>query len=174
MGRRSVVALWLGLAALESACSERSIPTAPLPAASPLAAPTPLPAPTPAPEPTPTPCTAGLCEAPTTNTNPPVRLTLRLYFVTNDSGIFVPGFTEQDEIPVGYRVTIDATAKDKENQDTLGSGTVSFFFSDTGLAKIGGSHTHQRRLTVLKAGTLDCWAELDGVMSNVLQLKFKN
>src|SRR4029453_3838049 len=38
--------------------------------------------------------------------------------------------------PLGYTGTIDATPKDKDNRDTLGSGTVDFQFSDPSLVDV--------------------------------------
>jgi len=97
-----------------------------------------------------------------------------LYTVVDDGGTWLQNWNERDEIPVGYRATIDATAKDDGNRDTLGEqGQADFFFSDTALAKVGGGHPFQRRLTVTKPGTLECWAEIDGVRSNTLVLSFR-
>jgi hypothetical protein len=110
-----------------------------------------------------------------TNTNPAVRLTLRLYTVVDAGGVWLQDWDPNAEIPINYKATIDATAKDKEGKDTLGDdGEVEFFFSgDTSSVKVGGGHPFQRRLTVLKAGELDCWGVIDGVRSNTLTLKFR-
>ena len=47
------------------------------------------------------------------------------------------------EFPVGYKVTIDATAKDVDNRDTLGSANVDFFVSDDSLIRVGGNHNSE-------------------------------
>lgn len=120
--------------------------------------------------PTPPPCTQGLCEPPVTNTNAPVRLTIKVYKVQDLNGTVVDGFTTT--FPVGYKVTIDGTAKDKDNRDTLGSGTVDFSFSDPSLVRVGSNHGYQKKLTILDAGVLEVRASLDGIDSNVLELTF--
>jgi hypothetical protein len=137
-----------------------------------VATPTPAPIPTPiadpvhTPSPAPPPC--GSCEAPVTNTNPPIRLTIRVYKVEDLNGTVLAGIP--DSIPLGYKVTIDATPKDKDNRDTLGSGTVDFSFSDPSLVKIGSNHGFQKKLTVLGGGTIAVSASLDGIDSNVLTI----
>jgi hypothetical protein len=142
-----------------------------------VATPTPTPAPSPTPvvsEPshTPTPPPCDECEAPVTNTNAPIRLTIRVYKVEDPNGKLVSGYTT--EFPVGYKVTIDATAKDEDNHDTLGSADVSFGVSDDSLVRVGGNHNFQRKLTAVRAGDLRVWANLDGIDSNILDLSFTN
>jgi len=114
--------------------------------------------------PVPPPCQG--CEPPVTNTNPPVRLTIRLYKVQDLNGTLVEGIPPS--IPVGYTVTVDATPKDKDNRDTLGSGTVDFTFSDLSLVEVRSNHGFQKKLTVLGAGLIEVQASLDGIDSNVL------
>jgi hypothetical protein len=162
------------LVAVSLAACGGSSPVTPTPSPTPVATPTPAPTPTPTPVPTPTPCTQGLCEEPVTNTNPPVRLTLRLYTVESPSG----GFTAQPDpgtpITVGHIARLDVTAKDVDNRETIGRGDVEFFYSNPVLVRVFGNHTHQRRLEVLRPGQLDIWATQDGVRSNVLTLTFQN
>ena len=159
------------IAALASAltgtgCGSSTSPAEPsVPVATPTPTPTPV-ADQPQHTPTPPPCTQGLCEPPVTNTNPPVRLTIRVYKVQNADGQIVPGIPPS--IPVGYTVTIDATPKDAGNKDTLGSGTVDFTFSDMNLIEVGSNHGFQKKLTVLAAGLLEVKASLDGIDSNTL------
>lgn len=148
-----------------SGCGESTPPAAPTPVAvaTPAPSPTPVatdPSHTPAPPPCPT------CEAPVSNTAPPVRLTIRLYKVEDAEGRLVDGIPSS--IPVGYKVTIDATPKDEDNVDTLGSGTVDFTFSEPDLVKISGQHGFQKKMTVLAPGVIDVQAFLDGVESNIL------
>ena len=134
-----------------------------------VATPTPVPPPVatePAHTPEPPPCSS--CEAPVTNTNPPVRLTIRVYKVEDLDGKIVAGIPTS--IPVGYKVTIDATPKDIGNRDTLGSGTVDFSFSNESLVRVSGNHGFQKKMTVLRAGTIQVQAFLDGVESNVLEV----
>jgi hypothetical protein len=169
-----VVGLW-GAVGFLAGCGEsnRSSGATALPVA--VATPTPAPSPTPvATEPShaPAPPPCEECEAPVTNTNTPVRLTIRVYKVEDLDGKLVTGYTT--EFPVGYKVTIDATAKDEDNHDTLGSTDVRFGVSDDSLVRIGGNHNFQRKITAVRAGDLRVWAALDGVDSNILDLSFTN
>ena len=133
-----------------------------------MASPTPTPTPPvahpPSPSPTPPPCNG--CEPPVTNTNPPVRLTIRVYKVQDVDGQIVPGIPPS--IPLGYTVTVDATPKDAANKDTLGSGTVEFTFSPATLVDVGSNHGFQKKLKVLAPGLLEVRASLDGIDSNTL------
>ena len=170
------VALLAGLPFLVScgASSPADPVPSPVAAASPTPAPTPIPTPTPTPVPTPTPCSAGLCEDPITNDSPVVRVKLNLYTVEPPTGGFVPDPDPSKPIPVGYSVRIDVTGRDENNSPTVGRDDPEFFFSDEGLVRVGGQGSHQRRLRIQAAGTLECWAIQDGVRSNTLTLKFVN
>ena len=142
----------------------------------------PSPAPSPSPvasepshTPTPPPCTQGLCEPKVVNDSPADRLTLRLYTIEDGQGNFISNPDPDNVIAVGSLARIDATAKDADGKETNGLGNIEFFFNDPSLVKIaGGNGPQQRRLRVLKAGRLVCWAELDGVQSNQLTLHFTN
>jgi hypothetical protein len=160
-----IVALPCGLVGI--GCGSSTSPAEPTPSA-PVATPAPTPTPVaeqPQHNPTPAPPCSG-CEAPVTNTNPPVRLTIRVYKVQDLNGTLIAGIP--DSIPLGYTVTIDATPKDAGNRDTLGSGTVDFSFSDMSLIDVGSNHGFQKKLTVLGAGLLEVKASLDGIDSNTL------
>jgi hypothetical protein len=100
-------------------------------------------------------------------------LTLRIYSVVNQGGQWIQGITEKDAIPVGYTVTVDATAKDEFNHDTLGLTPIKWEFENAGGASIGGNHTHQRRVTAERAGTVLVTAHQDGVTSNTVALQFE-
>jgi hypothetical protein len=140
--------------------------------------PTPVPTPTPTPEPTPTPSPSPVddvcdeCEEPVTNTNPPVRLTLRLYTVENGFGKFISNPDPHDPIPVGWYARIDVTGKDAEGKDTNGQRPPTFNWTNGFLVDVGGGHTHQRRIKVLGAGSSDFWVRQQGVESNRLTLHF--
>ena len=143
---------------------------------SPSPAPTPTPTPTPAPnlQPSPSPspaCDRGLCEAPVTNTNPPVRLTIKLYAAVDGDGRQVatpPG----NAIPLSYRITLDAVGKDAHGYETNGGGKVNYHFSDPGLLNVSGTHPFQVMVQATAPGAVTAWAELDGVRSNDLNLVF--
>jgi hypothetical protein len=161
----TVIAL-IGTAMAAVSCGGSTSPVTSEPTV-PVSTPTPTPAPPvsqPSHQPTPAPCNG--CEAPVTNTNPPVRLTIRVYKVQDLNGSMVAGIPPS--IPLGYTVTIDATPKDAGNRDTLGSGTVDFTYSDPGLVEVGSNHGFQKKLKVLGAGLLEVKASLDGIDSNTL------
>ena len=148
---------------------------------SPTAPPTPAPTPTPAPQPTPTPdpnCTQGLCEEPTTNTNPVVRAQLRLYqlFDQNDNWVQpTPDPVQQvvmEPIPVGYTIRLDVVGRDSDNKDTLGKQQIEFFYSDESMVQISIQSDFQRKLKVLKAGSFTVHAVFDDVGTNDLRFTF--
>ena len=150
-----------------SGCGESTSETNPTPVVvAPSASAPPPAAPDPAHTPAPPPCSN--CEPPVTNTAPPVRLTIRVYKIEDLEGRLVDGIPAS--IPVGYKVTIDATPKDEDNVDTLGSGTVDFTFSEPDLVKVSGQHGFQKKMTVLAPGVIDVQAFLDGVESNILTI----
>jgi hypothetical protein len=158
---------------LSAGCGATGAPTTPpIPVPQATATPTPVPLATPTPTPTPEPCTGGLCEEPVSNRNKAVRLTLRLYTVTDGQGRLV-NLTVNDDIPVGHVLVIDATAKDADGKDTLGKNLISWHYTNEQLARVGGQHSHQRRIVVQAPGTMHMHARLDGVTSNELELSFR-
>jgi hypothetical protein len=164
-----VIAL-IGTATAVVSCGGSTSPVTSEPPVQVVATPAPTPTPPaadePSPDPTPPPCNG--CEAPVTNTNPPVRLTIRVYKVQDVNGSLVAGIPPS--IPLGYTVTIDATPKDAGNKDTLGSGTVDFTYSEPTLVDVGSNHGFQKKLKVLGAGLLEVKASLDGIDSNTLAI----
>ena len=79
---------------------------------------------------------------------------------------------EEIRLTAGFTARLDVTAKDLDNRETVGQSEVQFFFSDSGLARVTGNHTNQRRVQGLAVGSLDCWAVQDGVTSNTITLTF--
>ena len=150
-------------------CGGPTEPVVPTPAPTALAVATPAPAPATTPAPTPTP---GV-EPPVTNTNPAVRVTIRLYSVEDGAGGFISNPDPDEPIPRGYWARVDVTSKDKDNLETNGNGVVDFFISTPRLVEVAGGHTNQRRLRALEPVTTDVWATQDGVRSNTLTLTFK-
>lgn len=156
-------------AALAMACEGPSPTAPPQPTPTPVPAPTPTPTPAPAPEPTPEPCDG--CEEPVGNTEPPVRLTLRLYTVEDGFGSYIPNPKPEDPIPIGWYARVDVTGKDAEGRETNGSRPIQWFFHNEHLVKVSGNHTHQRRLKALAPGFVDVWVRQHGVESNRLSLR---
>ena len=147
-------------------------PTTPSPGSpSPAATPTAVLSPSPTPAPASTPCPG---ECPVTSTLPAARLTIRLYKVTDSNDTLQTEYTLNTEIPVGFKVTVDAVAKDRNDKETFGQGEVDFQVSDLNLVRVGGNHEFQRRFTILTPGKVDVIATLDGIDSNVLTLQFRN
>jgi hypothetical protein len=148
---------------------------------SPTAPPTPAPTPTPAPQPTPTPdpnCTQGLCEEPTTNTNPVVWAQLRLYQLFDEDNNWVqptPNPVQQvvkEPIPVGYTIRLDVVGRDSNHKDSLGKQQIQFFYSDESMVQISIQSDFQRKLKVLKPGSFTVHAIFDGVGTNDLRFTF--
>ena len=160
----------LGALVVLPACGA-STPAAPTPPPAAVATPTPAPVATPTPAPTPTP-TPEEGEPPVTNSNPAARLGMRIFVIENPDGTYTGNVDPRQPIQVGYTARLDVTAKDIDNRETTGQGDVQFFFSDTGLVRVTGNHTNQRRVQGLAVGSVDCWAVQDGVTSNTITLKF--
>jgi hypothetical protein len=135
-----------------------------------LAAATPTPVPAAPPTPTPPPCDAP-CEAPVDNNNPAVRLTIRLYILTDEDGQQVLDW-DPEHIGVGWHLTLDATAKDAEGRETNGDRVVRWFIDNEALVKVGGDHLHQTKLTPLAPGQIEVYAKEDGAVSNRLRFVF--
>ena len=167
--RIEMVALLAGLA-WWSGCGGGAERPTPIPTATPLPEPTATPTPVPTPTPTPTPCPA--CEPNVTNTNPPVRLNLRLYAVEDPYGETKFSYDPDRGIPLDWVARLDVVGKDADGQETNGRDTIEFHFSAPKLVKVSGAHSHQRRLKALDTGELTCWAIQQGVRSNDLVLRF--
>ena len=165
------------LAVVAAGCADSPAAPALIPVATPtpIATPTPAPEPTPTLEPTPTPCTYGLCEAPTTNTNPVVTANLKIYTVVDELHLWIQDWTPAQPIKVGYTVRLDLTGKDGYNKDTLGERGVriQFFYSNPSLVAIGANSDWQPKLEVKEVGVLEVYAVFDGVRSNTLKMTFE-
>lgn len=133
------------------------------------ATPTPVPAASPTPPP-PAACDEP-CEPPVENNSPAVRLSIRLYIVTDDEGQQRFDW-DLEHLGVGWHLTLDATAKDAENRETNGDKVVRWFIDNEALVKVGGSHLHQTKLTPRAPGQIVVYAKQDGVESNRLRLVF--
>jgi len=172
--RFSAVALFLGLSACGGGGATPTTPATPTP--TPVAV-TPTPTPTPSATPDPA-CNLGLCEDPTTNTAPPVRVILRLFQLFDSNGTWTlptPDPVKQvvkEPIPLGYSIRLDLTAKDENDQATNGSSGVNFVISDPTMVDIALSGQFQRKIKVLKPGKWEIYGTLDGIASNSLGFTF--
>ena len=139
---------------------------------------------TPRPTATPPPCVqAGSCEAPTTNTNPPTRIEIRMYQVRKPNGDAAPCLNEDPvapggpapntrywfaPVPVGYRVKLDATAFDQFNKptnhdcsdDNKGCITWRFGEGEELIDEYGLGHIFQPTFRVAGAGDFQIQAEM--------------
>ena len=99
---------------------------------------------------------------------------LRLYTVEDEFYEWIPGWTADKPIPVGYHLKLDVTGKDAYNKDTLGDqGTnITWNFSDPSMVEVSGNHDWQPKLLVTKAGYFSVTATFDGKVSNLLGLNF--
>jgi len=162
----SSTAISLAALLVSVSCGGGGSPSAPTPAATPapVAVATPTPAPTP--EPTPEP------EPPVTNTNPPVRITARLYLVEDPSGRPADYATTKEGtpiIPLGYRFRIDIVAKDRKNKETSGTGHPQWTFDPESLIDIETfSNEFQPRLRASRRGEFNVYATLDNISSNTI------
>jgi hypothetical protein len=169
-----IVTTMLVALALLSACgggSPSAAPSIPTPSVSMPAPPTPAPTPEPTPVPSPPPTPCDTCEETVTNDSPAARLSIRLYILTDEHGQLVRDY-DTEAIPVGWRLTLDATAKDAQNRETNGQKVVRWFVDDESIVQLGGSHLHQLKVTPRGPGRIEVYARQDGVDSNTLKFRF--
>ena len=170
---KSFVLIAIGAVAASCGGGSSSPTPVPTPTPTPVAVATPTPAPTPDPA-----CSLGLCEPPTDNKNPVVRLGLRLYQLFDANGNWIlptPTPHKQvvsDPIPVGFNLRFDITGKDEDDKPTEGKGNVEWVYSDEGMVEIQASSQFQRKIRALKPGHWEMYAVLDGVASNSLGFTF--
>jgi hypothetical protein len=139
----------------------------------PTPAPTPSPTPVPTAAPTPTPC--ATCEEPTTNTAPPAKVEITLYWVRIPGGNELAKCGARDEIPVGYTFAIDLTARDENNRPTNGRSDLDWQYDGSDwMVEIASGHRFQPKHTVLSPGDFKVRGLLDGVASDWLHLRFTN
>ena len=160
---RTVLAVTLLTAGCGGGGGSSAQPAAPTATA---ASPAPTPTPAPTPNPAATPCTVGLCEAPVTNTAPPKKVTLRLYWVSRPNTNDLVVCYEGDTIPVGYNFAIDLNAKDATNQPTNGKGSIYYRYDSTDEhVSVHISNPYQPRFTIESAGHFQIQGVLDEVRS---------
>ncbi|HEY6548169.1 MAG TPA: hypothetical protein VI589_09695 [Vicinamibacteria bacterium] len=133
--------------------------------------------------PTPTPsapalCFEGLCEEPTTNTNPVVRAQLRLYQLFDQNGTWVQPTPDPEKqvvkepIPLGYTIRLDVVGRDADFKDTLGKQQIEFYYSDPEMVQVSIQSDFHRKLKVLKPGKFVVHAVFDGIGTNDLNFTF--
>jgi len=161
---------------------EVSLPTVPLPV---VVVPVPVPSPAnPPPAPNPPPAAPAPAPAPPNappppsgggqpgdvpeNTNPVAKLTAKVYFVECYGQI-----VDYPPAPVGCRVHLDVTPTDANNRHTQARGTPQWTYSDTSFVRIGGNSAYNPVLDALGAGNLSCYAEVDGIRSNTVQIEIR-
>lgn len=141
---------------------------APPPEAPPAATPTPVPITPPTPA---VPSCEDPCEPPVDNNNPAVRVSIRLYILTDDKGRQVRDW-DPEMLPVGWHLTLDAVAKDAEGRETNGDKVLRWFIDNEAIVKVGGNHSHQTKITPTAPGQIEVYAKQDGVTSNQLRFVF--
>jgi hypothetical protein len=125
----------------------------------------------------------GKCEDPTTNTQPPVDIHIRMYLVRKPDGDAAPCLNEDPvapggpapntrywfaPIPVGYRVKLDATAYDRFNKPTNSDcseenrGCITWRFGDGEnlIDDYNAGHIFQPTFRVIGAGDFQIQAEM--------------
>lgn len=101
------------------------------------------------------------------NTNPVAKLTAKLYFVECFGRIVDP------PAPVGCRIHLDVTPTDSSNQHTQARGTPQWTYTNTSIINITGNSPYNPVLEARAPGDLDCWAEVDGIRSNTVQISIR-
>jgi hypothetical protein len=152
------------------------VPVVVTPVEIPVATPAPQPPSNPAPGPTtppggeePTPDGDG-ADIPD-NDAPVAKLVAKVFFVECGGGP-VAGSGGSTEAPVGCRVHLDVTAKDSSGQPTRARNEPRWTFSDLGLVQVGGTPPYNPTLLVKAPGLFSAFAQVDGVRSNELHLRF--
>lgn len=150
----------VALATFLASCGSES-PTQPTPSPTPAPTPTPTPAPTPVPTPTP----GGKPE------NQVVRFDIKVEYVICN-GKILPGSEFQTTVKVGCTVRVDGTAKDSRNKATTPVGEPDWTFKPTNLTRVNRQDPFGPIFEVLRTGTMQLQAEVDGVKSNILTFTF--
>ena len=140
--------------------------------------PTPTPVPTPTPAPTPTPCPDGACS----NSNAPVRVTLKLYLMWDPAGKLIEPTPEpfqqvlREPVPVGSKIRFDVVGKDANEKETNGQKNITYVYSegrnlveDIGIREEG----FQKDVRVVEPGRFSVYVVFDGVASNSILFTFK-
>jgi hypothetical protein len=187
MTHRSILSFLVALAAAGLVSCGGSSPSAPVGAVTPTPVATPTPTPTPSPSPSPTVPPGGADCQPggdcSTNKNPVVRATLRLYRLFDNRGQwFLPTPDPvkqviQQPIPVGFTLLLDITGRDKDNIETLGpkgdgSGIVWYLDPPDAVLEAGFPSPWQHKYTVAKPGPFTIFATFDDIGSNDLRMTF--
>jgi hypothetical protein len=148
---------------------------APAPPSGPVVGqPTPTPTPSaPAPQPVPSPQPTPPPGPPGDNSGAVVKVGAKVFFIECASGV-VPNSEYATEAQLGCRVHLDATPKDANNKPTNPKGTIRWTWSDASLIRANtdvGDYTPT--LLVVAPGSFSCYAEVDGVRSNDVNITFK-
>jgi hypothetical protein len=139
--------------------------------------PTPVPTPTPAPAPTPTPCPDGACS----NSNAPVRVTLKLYLMWDPAGKLIEPTPDpvrqvlEQPVRVGSKIRFDVVGKDANEKETNGQKNITYIYGegrnlveDIGLREDG----FQKDVKVAAPGQFSIYVVFDGVASNSITFTF--
>jgi hypothetical protein len=106
------------------------------------------------------------------NNSAPVRLGAKVFFVECD-GQEVPNSEHATEAPVGCRVHLDVTPKDASNKPTQVRNVPTWSFSNEGIIRVSKKQDFTPTFTAVGAGTVDCYAEADGLRSNTVSIRLK-
>ena len=106
------------------------------------------------------------------NQNPVTKVGAKVFFVECD-GQEVPGSELASEAPVGCRVHLDVTPKDASNKPTQVRQVPTWSFSNEGIIRVSKKQDFTPTFTAVGAGTVDCYAEADGLRSNTVSIRLK-
>jgi hypothetical protein len=107
------------------------------------------------------------------NTEPVAYAYAKVYFVECD-GQQVPGSELATEAPVGCRVHLDVTPKDKSYHLTQTKHDPQWNYSDPGLFGVSGRSAFNPVLEVHATGSTSVQAIVDGIASNTFTIRFTN
>ena len=167
------VLLTTGLAAGLAACGGGSITTPPV--TTPPTTQVAVASPSPTPSPTSTPCPDGACS----NTNPVVRVQLRLYLLFDENRMVVTPTPDpvrqvlEEPLPVGYTMRLDVTGRDAIGDETNGKGQIQWFYSGQDLVDTDARSPWQRDVTIVKPGQWSVYVNFDGIDSNSIAFTFQ-
>jgi hypothetical protein len=117
----------------------------------------------------PTPPLTPSAKPPEPNSTPVARVGARVYFV-ECQGQVVSGW-DSTEARVGCRLHMDCTPRDAYDQPTRAQGPPRWYLSDPRLVTGGSRLSYTPAFTIVGPGTLNLYAELDGVRSNLVTVR---
>jgi hypothetical protein len=105
------------------------------------------------------------------NDAPVAKAIAKVFFIECGGGA-IPGSGGATEAPVGCRVHLDVTPKDSSGKPTRAKHDPRWSYSNPSLFQVGGNSPYNPTLLVKAPGFTSAFAQVDGVRSNELNLRF--